>query len=255
MARRLSPDLGLLRALVPPRGYIPDFLTPYGCSADPVEAVAPVLDTSVSRLRREVGLLAVGHGVKDSLRPLAEGRSCAVRRLGEALVRYHRVAVGPFWPTVRDEVAAGHEIGNHTWSHRDLTTLKPAEITDQIGRADQAIEAATGFRPTLVRPPYGAFNRTVQKTVDRPLVLWRVDPRDWEHHDSAYVADYITKHVRPGDVVLMHDIHATTVDAVPQILDTLAERGYHFVTVSQLLAPTQLTTDKTWSHNENAAAR
>jgi DNA-binding transcriptional ArsR family regulator len=106
MARRLSPDLGLLRALVPPRGYIPDFLTPYGCSADPVESVAPVLDTSVSRLRREVGLLAVGHGVKDSLRPLAEGRPCAVRRLGEALVRYHRVAVGPFWPTVRDEVAA-----------------------------------------------------------------------------------------------------------------------------------------------------
>lgn len=151
---------------------------------------------------------------------------------------------------VRDEVAAGHEIGNHTWSHRDLTTLKPAEITDQIGRADQAIEAATGFRPTLVRPPYGAFNRTVQKTVDRPLVLWRVDPRDWEHHDSAYVADHITKHVRPGDVVLMHDIHATTVDAVPQILDTLAGRGYHFVTVSQLFAPTQLTTDHTWSSNK-----
>ncbi|WP_020140658.1 ArsR/SmtB family transcription factor [Streptomyces sp. 351MFTsu5.1] len=106
MARRLSPDLGLLRALVPPRGYIPDFLTPYGCSADPVEAVAPLLDTSVSRLRREVGLLAVSPGVKDALRPLAEGRSSAVRRLGEALVRYHRVAVGPFWPTVRDEVAA-----------------------------------------------------------------------------------------------------------------------------------------------------
>jgi DNA-binding transcriptional ArsR family regulator len=105
VARRLTPDLGLLRALVPPRGYIPDFLTPYGCSADPVEAVAPVLDTPVSRLRHDLGRLAIRRGVKDSLRPLAEGKSCAVRRLGEALVRYHRVAVGPFWRTVRDEVA------------------------------------------------------------------------------------------------------------------------------------------------------
>ena len=156
---------------------------------------------------------------------------------------------------LRAEVAAGHEIGNHTWSHRDLTRLTPAEIKDQIDRTDQVIKAATGHRPSFVRPPYGAFNQTVRANVDRPLVLWAVDPRDWEHHDSAYVATQVINTVKPGDVVLMHDIHATTVDAVPRILDTLASRGYRFVTVSQLFSPRELTTDDTWSYNPDAYGR
>jgi peptidoglycan/xylan/chitin deacetylase (PgdA/CDA1 family) len=153
---------------------------------------------------------------------------------------------------VRDQVAAGHEIGNHTWSHPDLTQLASDEVSDQINLADEAIEAAVGFRPTYVRPPYGALNPSARATIDRPLILWSVDPRDWECLDSDHVASYVIENVRPGDVVLMHDVHRTTVDAVPRILDTLAGRGYHFVTVSELFWPQKLSTDDIWSHRRNA---
>jgi peptidoglycan/xylan/chitin deacetylase (PgdA/CDA1 family) len=156
---------------------------------------------------------------------------------------------------VRAQVAAGHEIGNHTWSHPDLTQLAPDEVSDQINLADQAIEAAVGFRPTYVRPPFGALNPSVRATVDRPLILWSVDPRDWECLDTDVVASHVLENVRPGDVVLMHDIHRTTVDAVPRILDALAGRGYHFVTVSELFWPQKLSTDDIWSYRHDANGR
>jgi peptidoglycan/xylan/chitin deacetylase (PgdA/CDA1 family) len=156
---------------------------------------------------------------------------------------------------VRDQVAAGHEIGNHTWSHPDLTQLPPDEVSEQINLADQAIEAAVGFQPAYVRPPYGALDPSTQATIDRPLILWSVDPRDWECLDSDQVATHVLENVRPGDVVLMHDIHRSTVDAVPRILDTLAGRGYHFVTVSELFWPQKLSTDDIWSHRHDANGR
>ncbi|WP_082310612.1 polysaccharide deacetylase family protein [Nonomuraea sp. SBT364] len=131
-------------------------------------------------------------------------------------------------------VAAGHQIGGHTWSHPDLTTLPPAAIRAELARTDRAVRAATGVTPKIVRPPYGALNATVRAQTRRPMVLWDVDTEDWRLHDTAVVARRAIRQVRPGSVVLFHDIHAETVRAIPRVLRCLSARGYRFVTVDQL---------------------
>ncbi|MGP3972121.1 polysaccharide deacetylase family protein [Streptomyces sp. 6N223] len=138
----------------------------------------------------------------------------------------------------RDE---GHEIGNHSWSHPDLTRLAPGEVRAELDRTGQAIRDATGDAeaPRLLRPPYGAHNAVVRdmgRRMGMPLILWSVDTEDWKYRDTAHVTNAVLGGVRPGAIVLMHDIHATTVAAVPAILDALADDGYDFVTVSELYA-------------------
>ncbi|WP_157383336.1 polysaccharide deacetylase family protein [Nonomuraea coxensis] len=135
---------------------------------------------------------------------------------------------------LRRAAAAGHEIGNHTWSHQDLTKLSAGAVRAELARADRAVKAATGFVPALVRPPYGAFDNAVRTGIRRPLVLWSVDTLDWLHRDSARVARVAIRSARPGGVILFHDIHPTTVRAVPRVLKALSRRGYTFVTVSEL---------------------
>ncbi|MCB9482653.1 MAG: polysaccharide deacetylase family protein [Dehalococcoidia bacterium] len=137
--------------------------------------------------------------------------------------------------TVARAAAEGHEIGNHTFDHRDLTMLSKELITDQITRTSDVIEAATGKRPTLLRPPYGATDDKVAATAGMPLILWSIDPRDWADHDSQLVTQRVLDAASRGDIVLLHDIHETSVQAVPAILDGLAERGLVPVTVSELL--------------------
>ncbi|MFJ4981434.1 polysaccharide deacetylase family protein [Streptomyces coeruleorubidus] len=137
---------------------------------------------------------------------------------------------------VRAEAKAGHEIGNHSWNHPDLTRLTPQQVASQLNRTSAAIKAATGKTPTLFRPPYGAVNRTVRAATALSPVLWDVDTEDWKYRDPAKVARTVITKAQPNDVVLLHDIHATSVAAVPEILRTLTARGYHFVTVSHLRA-------------------
>ncbi|MGN9841182.1 polysaccharide deacetylase family protein [Nonomuraea sp. H19] len=135
---------------------------------------------------------------------------------------------------LRRTAAAGHEIGNHTWSHPDLTRLSAAGVRSQLARADQAIKAATGIVPRIIRPPYGALNAAVRMQSSRPMVMWSVDTLDWRFRDSAKVARKAVRSVRPGSIILFHDIHPTTVRAMPWVLKSLSKRGYKFVTVSQL---------------------
>ncbi|MEV4372048.1 polysaccharide deacetylase family protein [Nonomuraea sp. NPDC049637] len=142
--------------------------------------------------------------------------------------------VGVYPDVVRRTAEAGHELGNHTWSHPDLTRLSPAAIRSQLARTDQAVKSAAGVVPGLVRPPYGATDRDVRRQAHRPLVLWSVDTLDWRYRDSARVARVSLKRVRPGSVILFHDIHPTTVKALPRVLKGLSARGYRFVTVSEL---------------------
>ncbi|CBG75788.1 putative secreted polysaccharide deacetylase [Streptomyces scabiei 87.22] len=137
---------------------------------------------------------------------------------------------------VRAEARAGHEIGNHSWNHPDLTRLSPRQVASQLHRTSAAIKAATGRAPTLVRPPYGAINHTVKSVTTLSPVLWDVDTEDWKYRDPARVARTVIDKAQPNDVVLLHDIHPTSVAAVPEILRTLSARGYHFVTVSHLRA-------------------
>lgn len=164
--------------------------------------------------------------------------------VGENVQRYPEIT--------RAAALTGHQIGNHTWDHPNLTTLSEAEIKSQLSRADEVIEEVTGEKPSTLRAPYGAHNATVREAAQRPLVHWSVDPRDWDHRDSEQTIEHITEETRPGDVVLMHDIHTTTVDAVPGVLDGLEERGFHFVTVDQLFEHSELPAGEVTRHNRDA---
>jgi peptidoglycan/xylan/chitin deacetylase (PgdA/CDA1 family) len=132
---------------------------------------------------------------------------------------------------VRRASTEGHRIGNHSWSHPNLTTLSREQVTSQLARTNETITQATGASPTEWRPPYGATNALVEaaaRDVGLPsMVLWTVDPRDWADPPATTVRDRVLQAVRPNSTVLLHDgTGANTPEALPMILDGLADRGY-----------------------------
>ncbi|WP_306434460.1 polysaccharide deacetylase family protein, partial [Actinomadura roseirufa] len=138
---------------------------------------------------------------------------------------------------VRREVAAGHEVANHSYTHADLGRASQKKIMSELTRTQDAVRRASGVTPVLLRPPYGSTSRRLTRDARRlglSQILWTVDPLDWEIRDTGSVERRVMKEVRPGNVVLMHDIHPTTVAAVPRILDRLSAKGYVFVTVTEL---------------------
>ena len=135
-------------------------------------------------------------------------------------------------------VAEGHVVGNHTQDHPDLSKLDPDSIRSEIEAVNDLVEGATGVRPTLLRPPYGATNDTVAEvatSLGMAQILWNVDPEDWKDRDSAIVQQRVLDATGAGDIVLSHDIHETTRDAYPAIIDQLQAEGYVLVTVPELL--------------------
>jgi peptidoglycan/xylan/chitin deacetylase (PgdA/CDA1 family) len=140
-------------------------------------------------------------------------------------------------------VQEGHEISNHSYSHPLLTKLGDAQYHDQIKRTHDAIVQATGVTPRLLRPPYGALTQRQREWAfseyGYPTILWSVDPFDWKRPGSGAITSRILSGTTQGGIILAHDIHAQTVEAMPATLDTLLRRGYKFVTVSQLLAMQQ----------------
>ncbi|HEM9252323.1 TPA: polysaccharide deacetylase family protein [Streptococcus agalactiae] len=130
--------------------------------------------------------------------------------------------------------AEGHEIGNHTWDHPNLTKLPAEKIKEEIHKTNDLIMKATGQKPVYLRPPYGATNATVKTVTGLKEMLWSVDIEDWKNHNTQAMMTNIKKQLRPGGVILMHDIHQTSIDALPTIMDYLITQGYYFVTVGEL---------------------
>lgn len=133
---------------------------------------------------------------------------------------------------------AGHQLGNHTWRHPDLTTLDAAGVRDQLASTENAIEEATGIVPTIQRPPYGAWDETVKSVsgdLGLSLILWDVDTLDWQHRDPAKTLEIVKANTHRGSIVLMHDIHSTSVDAVNDVISYLQGEGHTLVTVDQLM--------------------
>ncbi|AEX47707.1 putative secreted polysaccharide deacetylase [Corynebacterium diphtheriae BH8] len=147
-------------------------------------------------------------------------------------------AIPRFPEIVRRQVASGMEVGSHTVTHRQLPLLPLAEQQQEAdGASDRLVEAGAP-RPVMMRPPYGAWNQDT-KRLGYSLILWNVDSEDWKNRDAQVTTNNIMAQVRPGSIVLMHDIHPSTAAALPGIIDRLQEQGYTLVTVSQLLG--QLT--------------
>jgi peptidoglycan-N-acetylglucosamine deacetylase len=141
---------------------------------------------------------------------------------------------------VRRILADGHEIGNHSWTHPQLSKLSDDRVTAEITQTQDAIKNASGFTPTLLRPPYGAITPRQREWIENRfglnIILWSVDPLDWKRPGASVITQRILSQTRPGAIILSHDIHKQTVDAMPATLDALIAKGYKFVTVSQLIA-------------------
>jgi len=141
---------------------------------------------------------------------------------------------------VQRELAEGHQVGNHSWTHPNLAKMSDEAVRAELTKTQDAIIDATGYKPTIMRPPYGSLTASQRIWVAREfgfkIILWEVDPLDWKRPGSSVVASRIIAATRPGSIILSHDIHPGTVDAMPQVFDTLLAKGYKFVTVSELLA-------------------
>lgn len=140
---------------------------------------------------------------------------------------------------VRRIVAEGHEIGNHTYNHPNLTKLSNTMVRQEIDKTRDSIIRAAGVKPRTMRPPYGALLTSQREMLHSeygyPTILWDVDPLDWKRPGTAVVQSRILSGTKSGSIVLAHDLHSTTVDAMPATFDGLLAKGFRFVTVSQLL--------------------
>ena len=133
---------------------------------------------------------------------------------------------------MRDE---GHQVGTHTWSHIRLDGTEPAAQLRDLQAAQEAVCGILGTESCWLRPPYGLIDPAVRAGVTVPMAHWTVDPRDWESRDTAKVVRAVLEDVRPGDIILLHDIYPSSVEAALQIADALESQGYWLVTVEELL--------------------
>ena len=141
---------------------------------------------------------------------------------------------------VKRIAAEGHEIANHTWTHLNFAKSSDESIRSEMQRAEKKLVELTGVKPTLMRPPYGAMNarqrQWMRDEFGYKIILWDVDPLDWKEPGVSVVAQRIIAETRPGSIILSHDIHAPTIEAMPAVFDALLAKGFKFVTVSELIA-------------------
>lgn len=140
---------------------------------------------------------------------------------------------------LRRMITEGHEIGNHTVSHGNLARMSDESLLKELRSAHEQILAETGVSPRTMRPPGGAIKKSQKelmlKEFGYPTILWSVDPEDWKRPGPAVVTSRLVSGASPGGILLVHDLHKPTVDAMPATLDQLLAQGYEFVTVTELI--------------------
>lgn len=136
---------------------------------------------------------------------------------------------------IRRMMEEGHLIGNHSQSHMQLTKENAELACRQISSTNQKICEITGETPAYIRPPYGSWNEELECMVPMTVVLWDVDPLDWKTQNKEKIVSHVKKHVEDGSIILLHDVYGTSVEAALEIVDTLSQEGYNFVTIDELL--------------------
>lgn len=150
-------------------------------------------------------------------------------------------------------VEQGSEIASHTWDHKKLTSLSKSEIKNELESTNKAIESAGGEQPLFLRPPYGSVNseiESVAKELNMAIVNWSIDTLDWKTRNAKETYAAIMKNVKDGSIILCHDLHKETGDAMEQVIPELVKRGYQLVTVSELLSAkgNEIETGKVYRH-------
>ncbi|MBQ2628171.1 MAG: polysaccharide deacetylase family protein [Kiritimatiellae bacterium] len=128
----------------------------------------------------------------------------------------------------------GHEIASHTMYHQNLIRISPSAAQSDINEAKSVFNNILGHTPSLTRPPYGNINDNVRSSIGTPLILWSVDTLDWKNKNTDSILQTTLSQVHDGAIILMHDIHPTSVEAVTTVIDALRSANYEFVTVSEL---------------------
>lgn len=146
--------------------------------------------------------------------------------LGNKVDHYHDV--------IKKAYSYGNEIGNHTYNHKWLSRLSTDEIVYQIDKTNEEIKKIIGTSPTYLRPTYGSVNSRIRNNTNMEIALWTVDPKDWKNKSPEDISNDILKKVNDEDIVLLHDTHKRTVNALKLLIPKLREKGYQFVTLSEL---------------------
>ena len=127
-----------------------------------------------------------------------------------------------------------HQIASHFYSHKDLTKMNTNEILNEKNNTNNLIKNITEEDTLYFRPPYGAYNINVLNTINMYPILWSVDTLDWKYRDENYIYNYIINNAKDGDIILLHDLYKTSIDASLKAINTLKKQGYNFVTVKEL---------------------
>ncbi|NLF79626.1 MAG: polysaccharide deacetylase family protein [Clostridia bacterium] len=181
---------------------------------------------------RPVVALTFDDGPNDSITPALikvlneRGVTATFFMLGERIEQYPDVALLAY--------ESGHQIASHTYNHKSpLTRLGEQELAREVNDAIGAIRGVIGEDPAYMRPPFGEINRQTALTVGWPMILWTVDPRDWECQNADQIYDVVMDNIYDGAVVLMHDKYDSTLEAAQRVIDTLIEQDWRFVTIEQ----------------------
>ena len=129
----------------------------------------------------------------------------------------------------------GHMIGNHTFTHLQLTKQNRSEFKQELIATNEVLASITGELPSYVRPPYGSWDKTLEKELNMIPVLWTVDPLDWCSDNVACITSNVVTKVKENDIILMHDYYETSVTAALEIVDQMLKEGFVFVTVEEIL--------------------
>ena len=129
----------------------------------------------------------------------------------------------------------GHLIGNHTYTHCNLSKLETGEAKKELEQTDTVIEKITGKQPAFARAPYGELPVDSEQDLSRIYIGWTVDPLDWMTEDAGAVVKTVVEEINPGDIILLHDCYPSSVQAAIRIVDLLQGKGYEFVTVDHLI--------------------
>jgi len=146
--------------------------------------------------------------------------------------------VEPWRDTIIRMHSQGNEVANHSWNHANMGRLNQYNIQNQIINTSAAIESVVGYSVPILRPPYGITTNGVRQAASElgyAIINWNVDTMDWRYRDPDRIYNVIMDRAKDGSVILMHDIHATTAEAMIRVIPSLVEAGFDLVTVSELL--------------------